>query len=183
MPDAPKILTRHEVSDSHLFKVDRVELEFSNGEQRTYEYLKAGEHAAVIIVPLLDDDTVVLIEEYGAGVERYELCLPKGKVDEGETYLEAANRELKEEAGYGATQLEWLKSMAQSPNYMQHQTQVVLARGLYAERLVGDEPEELGVHLMPFNDLASIVARDDVTEARTIAALFYAKEWINKFND
>lgn len=180
MPEAPKILTREEVSDSHLFKVDRVELQFSNGVQRSYEYLKAGEHAAVIIVPLLDDNTVILIEEYGAGVDRYELGLPKGRVDLGETYIEAADRELKEEAGYGARQLDFLKSMAQSPNYMQHQTQVILARDLYAEKLLGDEPEEMGVHLLPFDDLAAIVAREDVTEARTIAALYFAKDWINK---
>ncbi len=180
MPQAPKILTCQEVSDSRLFKVDRVALEFSNGEQRTYEYLKAGEHAAVIVVPLLDDNTVVLIEEYGAGVGRYELCLPKGRVDEGESLVEAANRELKEEAGYGARELHWLKSMAQSPNYMQHQTDVILARGLFEEKLEGDEPEEMGVHLLPFDDLASVINREDVTEARTIAALYLAKEWVNQ---
>ncbi len=180
MPEAPKILTREEVSDSHLFKVDRVELQFSNGEQRTYEYLKAGEHAAVIVVALLDENTVVLIEEYGAGVDRYELGLPKGRVDPGETILEAANRELKEEAGYGAKDLICLKSMAQSPSYMQHYTHVVLARGLYPEKLVGDEPEELPVYRLPFDDLASVVAKENLTEARTIAALYLAKEWITQ---
>ncbi len=178
MPEPPKILTRQEVNDSYLFKVDRVELAFSNGEKRTYEYLKAGENGAVIIVPVLDDNTVILVDEYGAGVERYELGLPKGKIDPGETPLEAANRELKEEAGFGAKRLEILKTMAQSPNYMQHQTIVVLARDLYPEKLAGDEPEEMGVHRLPFNDLASVVTREDVTEARTIAALYLAREWI-----
>ncbi|MFL0811385.1 MAG: ADP compounds hydrolase NudE [Agarilytica sp.] len=178
MPEPPKILTRKQVNDSFLFKVDRVELAFSNGELRTYEYLKAGEHAAVIVVPLLDDDTVIFVEEYGAGVNRYELCLPKGKVDEGESFEEAALRELKEEAGFGARELVHIKSMSQSPNYMEHETQVILARGLYEEKLKGDEPEDLIVHRLPFNNLTDIILRPEVTEARTIAALLLAQQWI-----
>ncbi len=178
MPEQPKILTRREVDDSRLFKVDRVELEFSNGEVRTYEYLKAGELAAVIIVAITDNNEVLLVEEYGAGVERYELGLPKGKVDPGETHLEAANRELKEEAGFGARKLELLDCISQSPSYMQHQTQIVLARDLYVEKLEGDEPEAMGVQRFPIEDVAAIVALPSVTEARTIAALYMAREWL-----
>lgn len=179
MPQLPKILSRKQVSDSHLFKVDRVELEFSNGEQRTYEYLKAGEVAAVIIVAVTEDRQVILVEEYGIGVGRYELCLPKGKVDAGESHIEAANRELKEEAGFGARRLECLKCISQSPNYMQHQTQIVLARDLYREKLEGDEPEAMRVELVSLDDIAAIAARDEVTESRTIAALYLARDWID----
>ncbi len=178
MPELPKILTRRAVDNSRLFKVDRVELEFSNGEQRTYEYLKAGEHAAVIIVPVTGDHRVIMVEEYGIGVGRYELGLPKGRVDPGETHIEAANRELKEEAGFGARKLDLLKCMTQSPNYMQHRTQIVLARDLYPEKLEGDEPEEMAVHRLPLADIAAIAALDNVTESRTIAALYLARDWI-----
>ena len=62
--------------------------------------------ALVAVVPMLDDDTVLLIREYAAGVHRYELGLVKGRIDAGETSLQAADRELKEEAGYGARSLD-----------------------------------------------------------------------------
>ena len=179
MPEIPKILTCQEVNDSRLFRVDRAEVRFSNGVERTYEYLKAGKHAAVIIVPLLDDDTVILVEEYGIGVAGYELVLPKGRVEQGESMLNAANRELKEEAGYGARELHLLKSMSQSPNYMQHKTQIVLARDLYPERLQGDEPEIMAVRKFSIHDVGAIAALENVTEARTIAALYLAKEWLD----
>ncbi len=179
MPEAPQILTREPVSESRLFQVEQAKLRFSNGEERTFEYLKAGEIAAVIIVPMLDDDTVILIEEYGIGIGAYEWGLPKGKVDEGESFIEAANRELKEEAGYGAKDLHLLKSISQSPNYMQHKTQIVLARNLYPEKLEGDEPEPLAVKTFSISDIPSIVAQDNVTEARTIAALYMARDWLN----
>ena len=45
---------------------------------------------------------MLLVREYAAGVHRYELGLVKGRIDAGESPVEAANRELMEEAGYGA---------------------------------------------------------------------------------
>lgn len=171
MPKKPDILSRKQVAASQLFRVEELELRFDNGEERTYERLCSGSSAAVIVVPLKDDDTVLLIREYGVGMENYELGLPKGRVEKGEDLLEAANRELKEEIGYGARDLSLLKLMSQSPNYMQHRTQIVLARDLYEERLEGDEPEPLEVVPVQFSELDQWLARDDLTEARSIAAL------------
>ena len=54
---------------------------------------------------MLDDDTVLLVNEYAAGLERFELGLPKGRLDQDETAEQGANRELKEEVGYGAREL------------------------------------------------------------------------------
>lgn len=178
MPELPKILTRREVAAGRLFKIEAAELRFSNGEEREYEYLRAGWSAAVIVVPMINDEEVLLVQEYGIGVEGYEWGLPKGRVDKGEAHLDAANRELKEEAGYGARKLDLLKCMTQSPGYMQHKTQIVLARDLYPETLEGDEPEPLGVKAFPLSDIAGIAAREDVTEARTIAALYLARDFI-----
>ncbi|VUD67524.1 ADP compounds hydrolase NudE [Thalassocella blandensis] len=179
MPEPPEILMREALEKSRLFRVEQAKLRFSNGVERTYEYLTSGKLGAVIIVPMLDDDTVLLVEEFGIGLNRYEWGLPKGKVDEGETLTQAANRELKEEAGYGARDLILLKCLSQSPNYMQHRTQIVLARDLYPEKLEGDEPEPMSVKAMPINDIAAIAAMENVTEARTIAALYLARDWLN----
>lgn len=180
MPEAPKILTRREACASRLFKVEEAQIQFSNGEVRTYEYLKSGRTAAVIIVPVVDNNKVLLVKEYGIGIEGYEWGLPKGKVDPGESHIEAANRELKEEAGFGARQLDLLSCMSQSPNYMQHKTQIVLARDLYEERLEGDEPEPLDVEAFCIEDIAATIAAHGITEARTIAALYLAKDYLAK---
>lgn len=175
MKKLPQFRYCKEVTRSTLFRVQEIELEFSNGEVRTYERLASGQTPAVIIIPMLDDNTVLLIREYGVGVENYELGLPKGKVDKGESIIEAANRELKEEVGYGAKHLQAIKDLTQSPSYMMHKTCLVLARDLYPERLEGDEPESLEVVAMPLNDLDKWVARGDLTESRTIAGLYMAR--------
>ena len=180
MPDKPIILTRRSVANGRLFHIEEADLEFSNGERRTYEYLKGGGVAAVIIVALKDEQTVLLVEEYGIGLEGYELGLPKGRVDAGEDHRQAANRELKEEVGFGARDIQLLKCLSLSPSYMQHQTQLVLARDLYPESLPGDEPEPLIVHELPLAEMGDWIARGDITEARTIAGLYLAKEFLAK---
>lgn len=167
-----------DVDNSSFLRVEQLDLEFSNGERRTYERLKGSGLGAVIIVPMLDDDTVLLVREYGAGVGHYELGLPKGRLDQDETAEQGAERELKEEIGYGARRLKILHNLSLSPSYMTHMTHVVLAQDLYPERLLGDEPEELDVVPWKMAELHTLLGRDDVTEGRSIAALFMAREYL-----
>ncbi len=178
MPTKPSILKRATVARSRLFRADEIHLRFSNGEERTYEKLCSGGPGAVLIVPLLDENTVLLVREYAAGIEDYHLALPKGAIDQGETLLDAANRELKEEVGYGANKLQFLKRINLSPAYMEHGINVVIAWDLYPERLVGDEPEPIEVVPYPLSDLLQLIARADVCEGRSIAALFMVREWL-----
>lgn len=168
-------ITEH---DAGPYRMERLDLEFGNGERRLYERLHGRGHGAVIVVPLLDDATVLLVREYAAGVHRYELGLVKGRIDAGETPLQAANRELQEEAGYAARSLQILRSITLAPGYMSHQTHLVLARDLYPQRLPGDEPEELELVPWKLDALHELVLREDCSEGRSIAALFIAREWL-----
>ncbi|UPG86634.1 ADP compounds hydrolase NudE [Luteibacter aegosomatis] len=178
MNKRPTILATRDAPDSYLRRAEEVDLEFSNGERRTYQRLKGGGHGAVLIVAMHDADTVLLVREYGVGVDRYELGVPKGRLDRDETVEQGADRELKEEVGFGARKLTILGTLSLSPSYMTHMAHVVLAEDLYPERLQGDEPEELEVVPWRMKDLHTLIARDDVTEGRSIAALFMAREYL-----
>ncbi len=163
-----------------MLRVEQVDLEFSNGERRTYHRMKPRGLGAVIIVPMLDEETVLLAREYAAGLHHYEIGLPKGRIEKGESIIEAAEREMKEEIGYGARDLIELTRLSLAPGYMTHVTHIVLARDLYPEKLPGDEPEELEVVPWPIDDLRSLTAREDCTEGRTIAALYIARDYLQQ---
>jgi ADP-ribose diphosphatase len=176
----PIIHAREEKDAGRMMRAERLDLEFSNGQRRTYYRLKTHGLGAVIIVPMLDDETVLLAREYAAGLHHYEIGLPKGRLEEGESILEAANREMKEEIGYGARSLVELTRLSLAPGYMTHVTHIVLARDLYPEKLEGDEPEELDVVPWPIADLSGLTARPDCTEGRTIAALYIARDFLKE---
>ncbi len=178
MNKLPIIHARRLLGEGTRFPVEQIDLEFSNGEKRTYERLPGSGRGAVIIVPMRDPETVLLIREYACGLHAYELGLPKGRLERGEDVLEGANRELKEEVGVGARRMQILRTLSLAPTYMAHVTHVVLAEDLYPERLEGDEPEELEVVPWRLDRLHELVQREDVTEGRSIAALFMAREFL-----
>ena len=180
MSKKPRILSAQTIAHTRFFHVEEVGLEFANGAVVQYERLNASPHGAVLIVPMLDADTVLLIREYAAGVHRYELGLPKGLIESGETILDAANRELMEEVGYGARDLYHLTSFTLAPGYFAHVTHVVFATDLYEQRRPGDEPEEIEVVPWRLSELKKLVAQEDCTEARSIAALYMVRDLLQE---
>ena len=176
MHTKPEILKTELIARSRLFGIERVELKFSNGEEREYERLRTPTIPAVMIVALKDDKTVLLIREYCCGTENYQLTLPKGAMDLGERVFEAANRELMEEVGYGAHKFTELKQLTLSPGYMGHTIHVVLAENLYEKRLEGDEPEPLEVIEHSLEDMQTLIGAEDFTEARALAALYMVRD-------
>ncbi len=177
MRKKPEILATETLARTRLFHVEQLDLRFSNGVTTRYERLCSQRSSgAVLVVPVTADGRVLMIREYAAGVDRYELALPKGRIETGESPLEAANRELQEETGYGARRLRHLTGLTVAPGYMGHVTEVILAEDLFPQRLVGDEPEEIEVVPWPLDDLPGLLACDDCTEARSIAALFISRE-------
>lgn len=158
--------------------LEKVDLEFSNGERRCFDRLKSKGRGSVMIAALPDPETVLLVREYGAGLHRYELGLPKGKVDAGETWEQAAGREMREELGVGAQRLTRLRALSLAPTYMNHEIQLVVAEGLFPDRLDGDEPEPLEILPWRLDRLHELIQREEFSEGRSIAGLFIVREWL-----
>ncbi|WP_318479325.1 ADP compounds hydrolase NudE [Photobacterium leiognathi] len=172
--EKPQILSAEVVAQSRLFKIESLDLRFSNGVERTYERMKPSGRNAVLIVPVTAQGDLLLIREYSAGTERYELGFPKGLIDQGEAPIEAANRELKEEIGFGANKLQPLKEVVLAPSYFSSRMTLFLAQDLYPEKLEGDEPEPLDIVRWPLSQAEELLTHVDFAEARSITALFLA---------
>jgi ADP-ribose diphosphatase len=175
---APEILSVRQIAESRLFHIEQVDLKFSNGQLRTYERMRGSGRGAVMLVPLLDEQTLLLIREYSVGTNDYQLSFPKGLVDPGETSTEAGNRELMEEIGYGAKELTHIRKLMLAPGYFKASMDIYLARDLYPQSLPGDEPEPLQVVPWPIKDYKELLAQPDFMEARSIAALMLVKDFL-----
>ncbi|MDN3652811.1 ADP compounds hydrolase NudE [Thalassotalea ponticola] len=167
----PEILHSQDVAKSRLVTVEAIDLRFSNGQLRTYEKIKGSGSGAVLVVPMLDDDTMILVREYCAGTHSYQLGFPKGLIDPGESGEQAANREMQEEIGYGAKSIEFLHQVSLAPAFFNATMQLYVARGLYSSQLEGDEPEPLQQVHWKLADYHQLLAQPDFTEARSISAL------------
>ena len=171
MKNKPTILKQTEIAKTRLFCVEELDLEFSNGARRIYERMVTSGRGAVMVVAVTANNELVLIREYSAGTNDYQLAFPKGLVDAGEDFIQAGNRELKEETGFGAKEIVEVKSVTLAPGYFSHRMTLLLAKGLYEEKLEGDEPEPLEVVLWPIEEISALLEQSDFTEARSIAAL------------
>lgn len=171
---APEILAQRAVAQSKLFTIEALDLRFSNGEQRTYERMKPSGRHAVMMVPITAQGDLLLVREYAAGTERYELGFPKGLIDTGESAEQAAVRELKEEIGMGADRLIPLKEVVLAPSYFSSRMTLFIAQDLYSDQLIGDEPEPLEVIRWPLAQAEELLTHLDFCEARSITALLLA---------
>lgn len=179
MPKKPEITKKAIIAKTHLFHIEEVHLTFSNGNQRIFEKMVSNRNGAVLIVPMLDDETMLLVREYAAGTDRYELGFPKGVIDAGETAEHAVNRELQEELGYAANHIELLRTVTAAPGYWSGASSIFLAKELYPATLVGDEPEPLEVVPWKLADYKVLLEEETFSEARSIAALLLLRDKLN----
>jgi len=180
MQKKPDILKVSTLTKTRLFTIEQVTLSFQNNQQHNYERIIAPGNGAVLIVPVVDDSKLLMISEYCVGTNDYQLLFPKGRMDKNESIEQAANRELMEETGYGARKLTHIHSMSIAPGYLDFITHIVIAEDLYAQALDGDEPEPLQQYTFDLNQFDELLQRSDLTEARSIASLYLARDFLLK---
>jgi ADP-ribose pyrophosphatase len=152
---------------------DRVAL--PDGSPADREYIVHP--GAVMIVPLLGHDRVVVERQWRYPMKRAMLEFPAGKLDPGEPVLDCAVRELAEETGYRAA--EWARAgiVHNAISYSTEGIEVWFARGLVAGERQLDAGEFLDVFSMPIDELDEASRRGEVTDAKTLVGLLWLANW------
>lgn len=109
-----KILNEQQGPDLKLFEsvFQKVEKE-ETGEKSDVLILKSND--AVNMIPIDEDNKVILVNQYRFGIQDYTLEIPGGFIEENETPLQAAKRELLEETGYIAPEWKYLGKSPSNP--------------------------------------------------------------------
>jgi ADP-ribose pyrophosphatase len=147
------------------------EVELKTGAMASRDYIKHP--GAVVIVPFLDDDTVILERQYRYPVHEHCLEFPAGKLDMGEDRFAAAKRELKEETGYVAQEWSELVTTYPAPAYCDELVTIYIARKLEFVGQQTDEDELLEVIPMAFAEALSLAYAGKIRDQKTMLALMW----------
>ncbi|MEW5941262.1 MAG: NUDIX hydrolase [Chloroflexota bacterium] len=133
------------------------------------------------VVALTPEREVVLIRQYRHGVQKLVWEFPGGVVEDGETALAGAQRELLEESGYTASDFIQVGAFHPNPASLSNALYAFLAtdaRRVAAQRL--DEAEQIEVHLFPLDEVVTMAKRGEIDNALQIAVLFHVLAHLNR---
>ena len=127
----------------------------------------------VNVIAITQEGQFIMEQQYRHGLEVNSIELPCGVMEKGEQPLEAAQRELLEETGYGNGEWSKLMTIAPNPSSMNNWTHCFLAVGV--EKIANqslDATEELTVHLMSEAEVKSLLENDQIYQALMVAPLY-----------
>lgn len=165
-------LGRERLATTPVFAIDIVDRRSPAGKEA--QFFVADIPDWVNVVAITPEEQLVLIRQYRQGTDTITLEIPGGVVDEGESFLEAAGRELLEETGYGADELIEIGVVEPNPALQNNRCATVLAVGACP---LGepdfDEHEECEVELSPLAVVEEKVRTGEITHALVVAALYH----------
>ncbi len=174
-------LTEHCISSETIatggmLNVKRDQVRLPNGHTSQREYVTHP--GAVVVVPILPSGNIILERQFRYPLHQVFVELPAGKIDAGEEVLVTGQRELLEETGYSAS--DWVKLGHQHPciGYSNEVIHMYLARNLSAGAHLRDADELMEVFELPFADCMKMIQTGEITDAKTIVALFFAEKYL-----
>jgi ADP-ribose pyrophosphatase len=156
-----------------LLTVKEDVVELPDGANATREYILHP--GAVVIIPLIDDDTLLLEHQYRYAVRRHFLELPAGKIEADEPAEETARRELLEETGYVARDWRFLTTLHPCVGYSDERIELFLARDLTFEGHPGEDDEFIETLPMSIDTALEKILAREITEMKTILGVFWAE--------
>ena len=166
-------LTTKLVYDGRLLKVREDTVRLPDGMTARREYIRHP--GAVIMIPLLDDRTVLLERQYRYALGRHFYELPAGKIEPGEDPLATAKRELIEECGYRAGSWRHLATLHPCVGYSDERFELYLARDLTEVGRALDDGEFLEVVPMRIDEIARQVKEARITDVKVVVGLAWLK--------
>lgn len=164
------------IASGGMLTVKRDQVELSNGHKSQREYVVHP--GAVVIVPILPNGNVIFERQFRYPVNQVFIELPAGKIDINESIEVTGQRELLEETGYTAKH--WIPLGHQHPciGYSNEVIHMYLAHELTLGTHQRDADEMLEVFEMSLADSLKMVHAGELTDAKTIVALFFAEQYL-----
>ncbi len=154
--------------DGKIVKLNRNLVELPNGKLAFREVVKHQQ--GVCIVPVIDD-SILFVTQYRSGAGKLLLELPAGLVDNNESPLDAAIRELKEETKYSSAKITYLGAYYSSPGFTDELVHIYLADELYESSLKQDDDEFIELSKYNIKQINRLLSSNTISDMKTALGL------------
>jgi ADP-ribose diphosphatase len=174
----PQVLSSQMVYEGKVFGIRRDELIEPTGVRTTREMITHP--GSVVVLPVLPDGRVLLIQQYRYAARQYLWELVAGRIDGGETPIEGAARELREETGYRAKRFKIFLEFFPTPGFLEEKMYLLLAEGLTPGKAEPEEDEKIIARGYTRKELDEMLRKKRLRDAKTIAGVLFYLRYLTK---
>lgn len=165
-------LSTERIYKGKLLDVWKDKVELPNGQPSYREFIKHP--GAVVIIPVLPDGKIGLIRQYRYPMGMEQIELPAGKLDESESHLVTAGRELEEEIGYKAGSLTEVTEIHPCIGYSDERMWIYIAEQLKVTKTNTDQDEFIELMPTELEEAVEMVWSGKITDVKTIIGILWA---------
>ena len=171
-----EVTSRGQPEDYRIFSAYRHQAVHSDsGRRGEFTVIDSPDWANIIAIT--PDEQVILVRQFRHGTGEITLEIPGGIVDDGEDFVTAARRELREETGYRCNEVELLGVVEPNPAFMNNRCGLVLARGVHLDSGQDLDPEEfIDVVRYPLSEIPALIADGRITHSLVVSAFYFLSQ-------
>ncbi len=164
-----KLISSKELIETPIFRVTFDHAEDPGGFEIKRAIVQHG--GSAVMMPVDEKGRILLVRQYRLPARQYLWELPAGRVDAGETVLQAAKRELVEETGYRAKKWKKIAEFFPSPGFLAEKMTIFLATELAAGEAKPMEDERIETRWFKRRELQEWVQAGKIKDAKTMVGL------------